>query len=1248
MKPDVKNTSNVLIQQQMFGLNALRCPSPHFQRAINLKYDLGDVDYIAGYIPTPNAVQALTALLAATRPEAGQRAHLLHGAYGSGKSLFATVLAAILSRDETLRAALVPVLNRLRRDFPVAAETVATQLDGGPRLLPVVLSGDEGELSLALGRALDRTLSITGLSDVRPRTVYYAALETVRRWHSDYPTTYDQLAHWLEERGETRNGLVQALELYQPWAYQLFLDAYPHLTAGALFDRHNGQPLVEAYRQTVDELHTHNYDGIVILWDEFGRFLEARAGEPSSTDAALLQELAEACNRSETSQVHLVLVAHKELGQYASHLPEAYQQEWERIAGRFRQVDISGDPEVSYRLIAEALSVVDPSTWATFIEAQRETMNRLLEHIFELGLFRLLTEERIRELVLEGAYPLHPLVTYCLPRLSNRVAQNERTLFTFLASEEPDALGSHLVQCIPGTPEAWVRLDRLWDYFTKAVQADVGAGGAHSVWAGVEAALHKVPPEDTLATLLVKSLGVLAAVGEADGLRSTTDLLCFAVGVQGREGRQTVEERLSHLVRRKTLIFNQIEGIWEFFSGSGVDLEAKLIEGRETRLLNPIQQRQLLERILPPRHYRARRFNQVHGMTRFFWSLYRGPQELAGTDWNLTLREVRVNGQHWEYADGFVVHVLATDEAELNQARQLAQAINHSQVLTVVPRRPLLVARPLIDWLVLDELGHDARFKEQDPERIQRELDFYQAETTARLERALASLTQPASDGADWYYEGELITPSPNSDARLGRFLSDICERVFPRTPHLFNELLNKREPSTVQVRGANKVVDALFVEELNDSLNLSGNGPDMMAVRTVLKAPGILRRTENEEWEIGCPQDKALALAWDEIERFLHQAQVEPQSFSKLVHILQSPPYGLRLGILPLLIASVIRDYLRVATVRKGKKAIIPLIGAVFADLCRHPDQYTVEVGAWDAHQEAMRQVLDERFGGQVSDEERRHQPLSYLSLGMLRWLQSQPRYARDTNLISSDAIRLRDLIRQAQTDPAKTLFKELPALLDNGNMIKGNVAYQDILENRLISLLDEIATASDELQRRLDQFAVEQFAADSPTPHWHGHSALDYWLTGVEQRAGIKIETLRFGDTRTEGLVHTLQANDNGETLFWDQLSHHLIGISLRDWNDRGEETFKAQLLDTKERVEREALVLAEVGETIQLHIQAPEVGERTYRFRPADLSPQGQRILQNFKSTLKIAGRPLSPDERRQVVLALLHHVLGEQDA
>lgn len=1234
--------------ERVIALSKLRRPSLHFQRSINLKYDLGDADYIAGYVLTPNAAEALVALLTATRPDAGQRAHLLHGAYGSGKSLFATVLAAILSRDEALHAALAPVLDRLRRDFPDAAESVAAQLDNGPRLLHVVLSGDEGELSLALGRALDRTLTSMGLGDIRPRTVYRAALETIRQWRDDYPATYDRLADWLEAREKTREGLVQALEQYQLWAYQLFLDAYPHLTAGATFDRHNGQPIVEAYGQTVDELRACGYEGIVILWDEFGRFLEARTGEPWGTDAALLQDFAETCNRSGAGQLHLILIAHKELGQYASHLPPEYQQEWERIAGRFSSLDISGDPEVSYRLIAEALSVTDPVAWAAFLETQQATMDRLLERIFELGLFRLLTPERVREMVLGGAYPLHPLTTYCLPRLSNRVAQNERTLFTFLASEEPDTLGPHLARAVPGTPEAWVRLDRLWDYFAHAIRADAGAGGAHPVWAGVETALRKVAPEDSLAAHLVKTLGVLTAVGDADGVRPSTEMLCFATGMEGCEGRQAVEERLRHLARRKVLIFNQIENAWEFFSGSGVDLEAKLAEARETRQLQKVQRRQLLERVLPPHHYRARRFNQEHGMTRFFWSVYRVPQELAHTDWDLTLREVRVNGQRWEYADGFIVYTLPTDEAELNQARELAQVVHHPQVLIVVPHRPLLIEQLLMDWLVLEELGNDAVFKDQDPVRLQRELDFYVAETTAQLERVLAPLAQPSAGGADWYYQGQLLPRAPDSDARVSYRLSEICDQVFPHTPSLFNELLNKREPSAVQVRAVNKVIDALFVDRLKGDLNLSGNGPDVMAVKTILRMPGILRPTEDEEWEIGRSTDEALARAWDVIDDFLRRAQTETKSFAELLCTLQSPPYGLRLGVLPLLIAAVMRGYLRVATVHKSGKAIIPLKGMTFTDLCRRPDQYTVEVGAWDERQEAIWQVLEERFGGRVLAEERRHQPLSYLSLGMLRWLQGQPRYARDTTRLSEEAIQLRSLISQAVSDPARILFEDLPLLLDDGSAKEDGCNYGDMLNRRLDNLLDEIAAAPNELQRRLDQFAVEYFAADSATPRWDGRSALSYWLTGVEQQAGVQLETLRFNDERVEGLARAIRSDSDEQELFWDRLAHCLIGVSLRDWNDTSEETFKTQLLATKEQVEHEALGLAEEGEVIQLQIHLPEAGERTYRFRSSDLSPQGQRILQNFKSTLEIAGRPFSLDERRQIVLALLHHVLGEKDA
>jgi hypothetical protein len=43
-------------------------------------------------------------------------------------------------------------------------------------------------------------------------------------------------------------------------------------------------------------------------------------------------------------------------------------------------------------------------------------------------------------------YPLHPLSALILPILCTKYSQNDRTLFTFLASGEPDSLSTFLAQ----------------------------------------------------------------------------------------------------------------------------------------------------------------------------------------------------------------------------------------------------------------------------------------------------------------------------------------------------------------------------------------------------------------------------------------------------------------------------------------------------------------------------------------------------------------------------------------------------------------------------------------------------------------------------------------------------------------------------------------------------------------------------------------------------------------------------------
>ena len=66
--------------------------------------------------------------------------------------------------------------------------------------------------------------------------------------------------------------------------------------------------------------------------------------------------------------------------------------------------------------------------------------------------------------VIRECYPLHPLSVFILPRISEKIAQNERTLFTFLSAEQKYTLNDYLKR----NDENQFKLltpDYIFDYF---------------------------------------------------------------------------------------------------------------------------------------------------------------------------------------------------------------------------------------------------------------------------------------------------------------------------------------------------------------------------------------------------------------------------------------------------------------------------------------------------------------------------------------------------------------------------------------------------------------------------------------------------------------------------------------------------------------------------------------------------------------------------------------------------------------
>lgn len=1227
----------------------LRTLSPHFQRSINVVYDTGDADYIAGYIPTPKSVEALVSVLNGTLSSAHQRAHVFHAAYGSGKSLLVIVLSALASQDAQCREAISLVEEKLKRHFPEQAQSINTYLASGTRLLPVVLSGDEGNFSTALTKALYRALSHYNTAHIRPYTRFEAALTIIRSWQHSYPKAYKQLQMLTQEKDLSLTDIVEKLEALDEQALTLFERLYSEVTAGARFDYHASISLESIFHATVEALRPLGYAGILIVWDEFGRFLETRVGEAFGNQAAQLQSFAEFCNRSGSAQVHLVLITHQLISSYATGLPVLHQQEWARIAERFRAHDVSSDPQAMYRLIAEAIDVPDKKVWQSFVEEHHAKFERLTEVAFELSLFQEVDDVFLRHHLIEQAWPLHPLTVYALPRIASKVAQNERTLFTYLAADEPQTL-TELLEKNKEKRTWWsVGLDALWNYFVDAIRADAAPGGTHPIWSGAIYALGKANAEDSITPLLIKTIAILLVVSEVNvqshgtigPVTPTNELLAWILDIP----EKVVTEKLDTLAQRRAMVYRRSDGYWTFTRGSDIDLDNELSIALERHTPTKQQIRQTLEQHVPLPYYLPRGYNQERCITRFFGGFYCWPEDMKKVCTETFLKQVGAHG----YADGMIVYVLATNAAEREEALHVVNTLSGSRVLFVIPDQPLLLVEPVRELFALDDLSNNPTFMQQD-ERLGVEISFFVEDAKSRLIRALSPFLEPGLSKATWWWhEGNQWEARHLRPEEISRLLSKMCDQWFSKTPTLNNELVNQHEPSGQQIRAMEKVIDILLSypqDALPPDFGLSGHGPDWLIVRTLLSSTNLLRPTSIGTLTLQQPAyTSLLAEVWEIIQTFMNASVEIEQEVAPLIDTLQSPPFGLRRGVLPLLLAVVFRFHLPVLTIRQKKRVISPITGQIFIELCKQPEQYTIQVSQWDEKSAILWEILNERVSSFLTEQERTQQPLNMLSIGLLRWLQSLPRYCRDTTHISSTAQRFRTLIRKAQKEPAQALAYELSELFDTSDAdVADKMAYQVMLAKKVSTLMNEIATAYHTLLYSLDGFVRELFASHAVD----AHTALRLWLVSIQERANKPLEMFRLNDNVAQRLIEVAHQKETIEPIpFWNHLSKAVLGLALNDWNDHSEEAFRQKIYEAKERVENEIFELTKDTLAVELSVALPTQSEQTYRFRPSGLSIQGQRILQNFKSTLDIAGRSLSVDEKRQIALALIQHLMGEEN-
>lgn len=291
-------------------MNKMISVASGFQYSVNIGYDLNNVDKLRNFIPTKSAISLMTEILASTSPTSTDRARVLIGAYGKGKShIVLTILSLLLKKDLDLFEKLMP---KIEAD-PRLSQLVQNYYESENMILPVVITGSSTSLTQAFTLSLQRTLSEFGLIDAMPETNYKAAIAVIERWEKDFPETF---AKFSEQIDEPVSMFTEKLASYDSSAYETFERIYPSLTAGSVFNPFLGFDVVELYESVAKSLKPKGYTGIYVIYDEFSKFLEANITTASVSDTKMLQDFAEKCTRSGKLQLHLMLISHKEISNY--------------------------------------------------------------------------------------------------------------------------------------------------------------------------------------------------------------------------------------------------------------------------------------------------------------------------------------------------------------------------------------------------------------------------------------------------------------------------------------------------------------------------------------------------------------------------------------------------------------------------------------------------------------------------------------------------------------------------------------------------------------------------------------------------------------------------------------------------------------------------------------------------------------------------------------------------------------------
>ncbi len=1181
-----------------------------FQSSVNLELDLNKKDKIKGYIPTEQSVKILGEYLHSFyySSDTQNRANVLIGPYGRGKSHLLLVLTALTSMDlyrsseytiaeaKKLQLELCEKIGLVDHEIGSLAKAI---VDSGIRTLPVLINSNSKDINQSFMIAINNALNAAGLSDLLPKTYFDSALEVIEKWENDIPDAFIKLGEGLKAEKKTVEELKIELKRFDDNGYGLFCKIYPSVAAGMPFNPLMSMDIVKLYMSVVDALVDQTeYTGINIIFDEFSKFLESNLEKSKMYNLKIIQDIAEAATRSGKKQIHFTCITHKDILEYSS------SDSFKTVEGRFSKTYFVASSEQNYELISNA--IVKKKKFKQFIKDNSSNFKKSINIVSTANVFRELSDDAFEKKVVYGCFPLAPLTVYTLLRISELVGQNERTLFTFLANKGKRTLNEFITKDRDNFE--LVTTDVVYDYFEELFKKEVFNARVHSFWAKADSAIRQLEDKNQIRIVKAISLinmisdGMLTAIPTSIKAALLLDDAIFDVAIQ--------ELQKNHIITQRD------SSEFVMLTANGVDVQKSISNQIESKgikisVCGELNARWEWGYIIPHEH------NDKNCILRCFKRVFIDAETFC------RYKNARQILDEYPY-DGVLVYIVDKGNDKKNDVLEKIKSFRkYPQIVIVMTSEPF-IGENILKRLVAAEQLKEQALKNRDEHYLE-EIEYFEEDLQKQVVALIEKSYAPASKNSSFYNtNGELIV---NRQAMLYQRISEICDDVYRKTPVINNEMVNKKTLNSQNLKGRDTVV-AWILNHSEDSMIpcMDGYGPEVSIFKSVFKSTGLdsSRKANND----------GINEVLKEINTFIVGCENEKGNFQTLYDKLLSKPYGMRRGVIPLFIAYICRQYKEnVVLYHSGRE--VELSASVLSSLNDMPNKFELllETGTLEREEylDSLEKIYSEYMDGKNGSANRIYSVMR----GMQNWYRALPEYSKKFLFFYDDGEKkaIEDYIPILRSDLAKYDLNSRDVLLVQWS--KRISEHND---------LNECARKIEFFKETLDQH-IAKYRSEL------GKILIAYFAPGYQGSLTKAIQNWykKLPDTTKQ---HVFDANSNAllsiaknntsfnEDDLLDSLAYAFEAIGIEDWSDNTADNFNNDIQVALKRIsefdgEKES---NEKECRIAIEIQGKSIEKS---FSTDSISPLAQTALNNMESIFEEYNDSLEPDER----LAILAQLIGK---